>query len=79
MRAFQLEAPLKWKELDIPKPQLQTGTILTRTTFVSICGSDWYTVNHGRDYDVFPLPVGRPIHEVVEEVVAQPEVIYKTD
>lgn len=69
MRAFQLISPLKFQELDIPKPQLEKGSILTRTRFVSICGSDWYTVNHGRDYDTFPLPVGRPIHEVTEEVV----------
>ncbi len=69
MRAYQLTAPREFTEVDLPEPKLEKGTILTKTAFVSICGSDWYTVNHGRDYDVFPLPVGRPIHEVSEIVV----------
>jgi len=77
MRAFQLVAPRKFEELDIPKSVMQKGHILTKTAFVSICGSDWYTVNHGRDYDVFPLPVGRPIHEVSEIVVESDDPDFK--
>ena len=69
MRAFQLVAPRKFEELDLPVPVMAKGRVLIRTACVSICGSDWYTVNHGREYDSFPLGVGFPIHEVAGIVV----------
>ncbi len=64
MLAMQLVAPRKFETLDIPNPQLEAGKVIFRPALGSICGSDWYTVNHGRNYDTFPLPIGRPIHEV---------------
>lgn len=69
MRAFQLVAPRRFQELDLPMPAMSKGRVLIRTACVSICGSDWYTVNHGREYDSFPLDVGFPIHEVAGVVV----------
>ena len=68
MRAVQVIAPGRVELIDIPKPSMERGQVLTRTTLASICGSDWPAVLHGRADVEYPMPPGRPGHEVVSIV-----------
>jgi len=70
MKAVQVTAPGKFEFIDMPEPALEAGKVLIRPLLISICGSDWPSVNHGRDWIPFPLNPGQPGHEVVAEVVA---------
>ncbi len=70
MKAVLVTAPGTFEFIDMPAPQLEAGKVIIRPLFISICGSDWPTVNHGRDWIKFPLNPGQPGHEVVAEVVA---------
>lgn len=70
MKAVQVTAPGTFTFIDMPEPQMEPGKVLIRPLLISICGSDWPTVNHGRDWIPFPLNPGQPGHEVVAEVVA---------
>jgi len=70
MKAVHVTAPGKFEFIDMPAPQLEPGKVLIRPQLISICGSDWPTVNHGRDWIPFPLNPGQPGHEVIAEVVA---------
>ncbi len=65
MRAVQVIAPGKIELIDLPKPAMEKGKVLARTTLASICGSDWPGVLHGRGDLTYPMPPGRPGHEVV--------------
>lgn len=69
MKAVQVSAPGTFEFIDMPAPTMEAGKVLIRPQIISICGSDWPTVNHGRDWIPFPLNPGQPGHEVVAEVV----------
>ena len=69
MQAVQFIAPGKGIFVDIPKPELQSGHALIRTTQLSLCGSDYHAINHASP-DAYPLPPGRSGHEMVGIVEA---------
>ncbi|MBI2886336.1 MAG: zinc-binding dehydrogenase [Chloroflexi bacterium] len=65
MRAVQVVAPRRIELIDIPKPQMAPGQVLTRTALVSICGSDWPNAMLTRPEAEYPMEPGRPGHEIV--------------
>lgn len=68
MRAVQVTAPRRIEIIDVPKPQMAAGKVLTRTAMVSICGSDWPTAMTTQPEASYPMDPGRPGHEVVSIV-----------
>ncbi|HLE79973.1 MAG TPA: zinc-binding dehydrogenase, partial [Dehalococcoidia bacterium] len=68
MRAIQVVAPRRIELIDVPKPEMAPGMVLTRTALVSICGSDWPIAMHTRPEAEYPMDPGRPGHEVVSVV-----------
>jgi len=70
MRAVQIFAPGQSTFIDVPKPEVQPGQALIRTTKVSLCGSDTHFIYHHPPGD-YPLPPGNSGHEVlgvIEEI-----------
>lgn len=68
MRATQVVAPRTVEVVDIPKPEMAPGKVLIRTVLASICGSDWPIVMGARPEATYPMPPGRPGHEIVAVV-----------
>ena len=64
MRAVQIIAPGQATFVEVPKPTLQPGQALIRTTQVSLCGSDTHAVYH-HSPSAYPLPPGNSGHEVL--------------
>jgi threonine dehydrogenase-like Zn-dependent dehydrogenase len=72
MNALQLVRPRSFDAVRVPVPGLgssDTGRILVRTAWVSMCGSDVAFYAGNKRLRSYPLPVGAPIHECVGEVV----------
>ena len=65
MKAIQVIGPKQLKVVDVPEPQLGPGQVLVRTETVSICGSDMRQFRTILPEERYPLPPGRPCHEVV--------------
>lgn len=68
MRAIQVVAPRRIELVNLPKPEMASGKVLTRTALVSICGSDWPIAMHTRPEAEYPMEPGRPGHEIVSVV-----------
>lgn len=68
MRAIQVVAPRRIELVDVPKPEMAPGKVLTRTALVSICGSDWPIAMSTRPEAEYPMEPGRPGHEIVSTV-----------
>ena len=69
MKAVQVVARGKAQFVDMPKPDVAPGRILIRTAYLSLCGSDVYTLHYAAD-SMYPYPPGTTGHEVVGYVEA---------
>jgi L-iditol 2-dehydrogenase len=72
MKALQLVQPRTFKPVQVPVPDLDmTGadTLLVRTEWISLCGSDIPFFTGSKPSKSYPLPVGTPVHECVGEVI----------
>lgn len=69
MRAVQIIAPGQAKIIEAPTPEPKAGEVLVRTTQVSLCGSDTFTLRF-RPPEHYPLPPGMSGHEVLGVVEA---------
>jgi threonine dehydrogenase-like Zn-dependent dehydrogenase len=65
MRATQVVAPRTIKIIDVPKPEMASGKVLIRTVYASICGTDMPAAMGVRPESAYPMPPGRPGHEIV--------------
>ena len=68
MRAIQVVAPRRIELVDVPKPEMAPGMVLTRTALVSICGSDWLNAMLTGPEGEYLMEPGRPGHEIVSVV-----------
>jgi len=69
MKAAQIIGPRQIKMIETPITVLNEGEVLIRVKKVSICGSDIRAFRAVLPEEQYPLAPGRPIHEVVGEVV----------
>jgi len=69
MKAVQVVARGKAQFIDMPKPEVTPGCMLIRTAYLSLCGSDVYTLHFAAD-SMYPYPPGTTGHEVVGYVEA---------
>jgi L-iditol 2-dehydrogenase len=73
MNALHLIGPRKFQvvKTSIPTiPENCTDSILMRTEWLSVCGSDIAFFNGGKRSTAYPLYVGAPVHECVGQVMA---------
>lgn len=70
MLAARLVAPGRIECDDVPDPVLEPGSLLVRTEFAAVCGSDVHAVVHGIGPTRYPCPPGYPGHEAVGVVLA---------
>lgn len=68
MRAVRLVKPGQVTVEDAAEPARGESTVLVRTLYASICGSDLHSIYADPEAD-FPCPPGYPGHEAVGEVV----------
>ena len=70
MKAARLTGPRRFEFLDMDVPVAQDGQCLIRLERLSICGSDIrHTFGRVLPEEDYPLPVGRPCHEIAGVVV----------
>jgi threonine dehydrogenase-like Zn-dependent dehydrogenase len=73
MKALQIHRPRMFDLIEVPVPQLPSGennSLLVRTEWVSMCGSDIPFFTGNKRFRPYPLAPGAPIHECVGEVAA---------
>ncbi len=68
MKAVQLVAPQRFEFVEVDEPSPNPGEALVRTEYLAICGSDLKFYDRTLTAKDYPLPVGRPCHEVVGTV-----------
>lgn len=68
MRAVRLVEPGQVRVEDAAEPVRDGSTVLVRTLYASICGSDLHSIYADPEAE-FPCPPGYPGHEAVGEVV----------
>lgn len=69
MKAIQVVARGQAEIIDIPKPKIQPGHVLVRTSLLSLCGSDVQMLHFAAD-ESYPFPPGTTGHEMVGVVEA---------
>lgn len=69
MKAAQMIGPRQIKLIETPNTASIEGEVLVKVNKVSICGSDIRAFRAVLPEEQYPLSPGRPIHEVVGEVV----------
>ncbi|PON16523.1 hypothetical protein C2W62_18035 [Candidatus Entotheonella serta] len=70
MKAAQLVGPRLFEFVEIDMPTVGDEQCLIQVQEVSICGSDCrHGYGHGYSDDDYPLPPGRPCHEIAGTVV----------
>ena len=72
MKAMKVVRPRSFEPVQIPVPQLPPegeDCLLVRPSWVSLCGSDVPFFTGHKQFAVYPLLPGAPIHECVGEVV----------
>jgi len=80
MKALQIVRPRSFDLIQIPVPQLlpqDTGRILVRAAWVSMCGSDIPFFSGNKRFRPYPMPPGAPIHESVGEVVESTSELFR--
>jgi L-iditol 2-dehydrogenase len=73
INALQLVKPRIYQPVQIPAPDLSSaipGSILVRTRWVSLCGSDIPFFTGAKRGMTFPYLAGAPVHEVVGQVIS---------
>jgi len=72
MKSLQVVNPGSFEPVSTPIPELDaslTDSLLIKTGWVSLCGSDIPFFTGNKRNKSYPLPAGAPIHECVGEVV----------
>ena len=72
MKALQVDKPRSFELVQVPVPELKkngTETILVKSKWVSMCGSDIPFFTGTKRHKSYPLHVGAPIHECLGRVV----------
>ena len=72
MKSLQVVSPRTFEPVITPIPELDaslTDSLLIKTGWVSLCGSDIPFFTGNKRNKSYPLPAGAPIHECVGEVV----------
>lgn len=70
MNALQLVRPRSFAAVRVPVPTLAaSNSILIRTAWVTMCGSDLAFFAGNKRFRPYPLPPGAPIHECTGQVV----------
>ncbi len=80
MKALQVVHPRSFDQIEIPVPQLPPGgkdSILVRTAWVSMCGSDIPFFNGNKRFRSYPLDPGAPIHECIGEVAESESELFR--
>ncbi|MFC1873514.1 zinc-dependent dehydrogenase [Chloroflexota bacterium] len=70
MKAGILEKPEQLVVKDVPKPELQKGTVIIRVKACSVCGTDLRTYHHGHARIKLPHILGHEVSGEVEAVAA---------
>jgi L-iditol 2-dehydrogenase len=81
MNALQLIKPRTYQPVQVPVPDFSSavpGSILVRTRWVSLCGSDIPFFTGARRGMPFPYPAGAPVHEVIGQVVSSTSAKFQT-
>ncbi len=70
MKAARLVGPKKFEFLEVEQPVPDDGQCLIKLERISVCGSDIRNI-YGPDHpeEDYPMPVGRPCHELAGVVV----------
>ncbi|MCH8235179.1 MAG: zinc-binding dehydrogenase [Chloroflexi bacterium] len=70
MKAARLTSPQTFEMVEVETPAVEEGAVLIKVQASSICGSDIHGIYHGQvPEEDYPLPPGRPCHEVAGVVV----------
>jgi L-iditol 2-dehydrogenase len=65
MKAARITSPRRFEFIDEEMPVPEEGQVRIRVERVSVCGSDLRTYDPVLAEEEYPLPVGRPCHEVL--------------
>jgi L-iditol 2-dehydrogenase len=71
MKAFQLTQPRTFHLVRVPSPHIDPdfrGMMLVKARWVSMCGSDIPFFTGSKRFEIYPMPVGAPVHECVGQV-----------
>ena len=70
MKAARLTSPQTFEMVDVETPTPSDGEVLIKGQASSVCGSDIHSTYHGLvSEEDYPLPPGRPCHEIAGVVV----------
>lgn len=77
MKSVQVVSRGQAEFIEVPKPEVQSGHVLIRTSYLSLCGSDIQMLHYAAD-EAYPFPPGTTGHEMVGiiEAVGDPESNY---
>ena len=64
MKAGQLTGPRRYEIIETDEPKIQNGQVMVKVEKLSICGSDIRPFSRVYPEEVYPMPIGRPTHEV---------------
>jgi threonine dehydrogenase-like Zn-dependent dehydrogenase len=65
MQAVRLVGPQRFEFTDVDVPAPKQGEVLVKIEALSVCGSDLRSYDRVLPEEQYPLPIGRPCHEVV--------------
>ncbi len=74
MKAGQLTGPRRYEIIETDEPEIKNGQVMVKVEKISICGSDIRPFSRVYPEEAYPMPIGRPTHEVVgiiEDSMAQ--------
>lgn len=72
MKALHVMRPRSFERIEVPVPRIAADdkdSILVRTAWAALCGSDIPFFTGSKRFRDYPLPPGAPVHECVGEVV----------
>ena len=65
MKGIQVFGPKHMRMVDMPMPERESGQLLIRSEYLSICGSDMRTFRYAFPEENYPLAPAMPCHECV--------------
>ena len=69
MKSVQVVARGRAEFVEVPKPDIESGHVLIRTSYLSLCGSDIQMLHYAAD-NAYPFPAGTSGHEMVGTIEA---------
>jgi threonine dehydrogenase-like Zn-dependent dehydrogenase len=69
MQSVQVIARGRAEFVQVPKPDIESGHVLIRTSYLSLCGSDIQMLHYAAD-NAYPFPAGTSGHEMVGTIEA---------